>query len=51
MILFQSEKASEKDRTAIPYAIDRTKDDLTLADITRFGNKFPVERFVLKDFS
>ena len=35
MILFQSEKASEKDRTAIPYAIDRTKDDLTLADITR----------------
>lgn len=40
MILFQSEKASEKDRTAIPYAIDRTKDDLTLADITRSSINF-----------
>lgn len=40
MILFQSEKASEKDRTAIPYAIDRTKDDLTLADITRLAINF-----------
>ena len=40
MILFQSEKASEKDRTAIPYAIYRTKDDLTLADITRSAINF-----------
>ena len=40
MILFQSEKASEKDRTAIPYAINRTKDDLTLADITRSAINF-----------
>lgn len=40
MILYQSEKASEKDRTAIPYAIDRTKDDLTLADITRSAINF-----------
>lgn len=40
MILFQSEKASEKDRTAIPYAIDRTKDDLTLEDITRSAINF-----------
>lgn len=40
MILFQSEKASEKNRTAIPYAIDRTKDDLTLADITRSAINF-----------
>lgn len=40
MILFQSEKASEKDRTAIPYAIDRTKDDLTPADITRSAINF-----------
>lgn len=40
MILFQSEKASEKDRTAIPYAIDRTKDDLTLANITRSAINF-----------
>ena len=40
MILFQSEKASEADRTAIPYAIDRTKNDLTLADITRSAINF-----------
>ena len=40
MILFQSEKASEKARPAIPYAIDRTKDDLTLADITRSAINF-----------
>lgn len=40
IILFQSEKVSEKDRTAIPYAIDRTKEDLTLADITRSAINF-----------
>ena len=40
MILFQTEKASEADRTAIPYAIDRTKNDLTLADITRSAINF-----------
>lgn len=40
MILFQTEKASEVDRTAIPYAIDRTKNDLTLADITRSAINF-----------
>lgn len=34
MILFQSKKASEIDRTAIPYAIDRTSADLTLEEIT-----------------
>ena len=39
MILFQTEKASEADRTAIPYAIDRTN-DLTLADITRSAINF-----------
>lgn len=40
MILFQTEKASEADRTAIPYAIDRTKNDLILADITRSAINF-----------
>ena len=40
MILFQSEKASEKARKANPYAIDRTNDDLTLADLTRSAINF-----------
>lgn len=40
MILFQSEEASKTDRTAIPYAIDRTKADLTLQDITRSAVNF-----------
>lgn len=40
MILFQSEAASKKDRTCIPYAIDRGKNDLTLQDITRAGIHF-----------
>ncbi len=37
MILLQSEEANKIDRASIPYAIDRTKDDLTLSDITRAG--------------
>lgn len=40
MILFQSEKASEKDNSSIPYAIDRDKNDLTLSDITRSAIHF-----------
>lgn len=40
MILLQSEKASRKDRSSIPYAIDREKDDLTLTDITRAAVNF-----------
>ena len=40
MILFQTEDASKRDRYSIPYAIDRTKNDLTLADITRAGINF-----------
>ena len=40
LILFQTEEASKRDRTAIPYAIDRKKGDLTLADITRAGINF-----------
>lgn len=40
MILFQTEEASKIDRYSIPYAIDRTKEALTLADITRSGINF-----------
>ncbi len=40
MLLLQPEEASKKDRTALPYAIDRTKKDLTTADITRAGIHF-----------
>lgn len=40
MILFQSEEASKRDRSSIPYAIDRDEQDLTLADITRAGIHF-----------
>ena len=40
MILFQTEKASETDCTAIPYAIDRKKGDLTLQEITRSAINF-----------
>lgn len=34
MILFQTEEASKKSRSSIPYAIDRTSEDLTLEQIT-----------------
>lgn len=37
VVLFQPEEASRRDRTAVPYAIDRTADDLTLQDIARAG--------------
>ncbi len=40
IILFQTEKASGNDRSSIPYAIDRGKNDLTLSDITRSGINF-----------
>lgn len=40
MILFQTEAANKKDRSALPYAIDRQKNDMTLQDITRAGIKF-----------
>ncbi len=40
MILFQKEEASQKDRSSIPYAIDRKKGDMTLAEITRAGINF-----------
>lgn len=34
LILFQSEKASQKDNSSIPYAIDRNETDLKLEEIT-----------------
>lgn len=37
VVLLQPEEASRRDRTAVPYAIDRTAGDLTLQDITRAG--------------
>lgn len=37
VILFQPEGANLGDETCLPYAIDRTKTDLTLAEITRAG--------------
>ena len=40
MLLLQTEAASQKDRTSIPYAIDRQKDDLTLREITRAAIDF-----------
>lgn len=40
MILFQTEAASKQDRGSIPYAIDRKKGDMTLAEITRAGINF-----------
>ena len=40
MILFQTEAASAKDNGSIPYAIDRKKGDMTLAEITRAGINF-----------
>ena len=40
IILFQKEEASQKDRSSIPYAIDRKKGDMTLAEVTRAGINF-----------
>lgn len=40
MIMLQTEEASKKDRSALPYAIDRKKGDMTLQEITRAGINF-----------
>lgn len=37
MLLLQTEAASQHDRKCLPYAIDRTKADMTLAEVTRAG--------------
>lgn len=44
MILFQPEEASKMDRGSIPYALDRTKDDLSLQDITRAAINFLMKK-------
>ena len=49
MILFQTEAASKIDNSCIPYALDRTKDDLTLQDITRAGINFLMKKQGLRD--
>ena len=49
MILFQTEEASKIDNSCIPYALDRTKDDLTLEDITRAGINFLMKKQGLRD--
>ena len=40
MILLQTKKASQKDRASLPYAIDRSKTDMSLQEITRAGINF-----------
>lgn len=49
MILFQTEEASKVDRGSIPYALDRTKDDLSLQDITRAAINFLMKKQDGKD--
>lgn len=49
VILFQTEEASKVERGSIPYALDRTKDDLTLQDITRAGINFLMKKQGLRD--
>jgi len=40
MLLLQTEAASQRDRTALPYALDRTPQDMTLSEITQAGIDF-----------
>lgn len=40
MILLQTEEASQRQRNALPYAIDRQAADMSLANITRAGIHF-----------
>ena len=40
MILFQTEAATERERECIPYAINRTENDLSLSQITTAGIDF-----------
>ena len=40
MVLLQTEEASQRQRNALPYAIDRQAADMTLANITRAGIHF-----------
>ena len=49
MILFQPEEASKIEVGSIPYALDRTKNDLTLQDITRAAINFLMKKQSEKD--
>ena len=49
MILLQTAEASKRDKYSIPYAIDRTKDDMTLTDITRAAIRFLTSKQQEKD--
>ncbi len=49
MILFQTEEASKIERGSIPYALDRTKKDLSLQDITRAAINFLTKKQKEKD--
>ena len=49
MVLMQSEAASKADRSGIPYALDRTKNDLTLTEITRAAINFLSKKQSEKD--
>ena len=49
MILFQTEEASKIEYGSIPYALDRTKDDLKLEDITRAAINFLMKKQNEKD--
>ena len=40
MVLFQTEEASAKQRNSLPYALDRSEADMTLAEVTRAGIHF-----------
>lgn len=40
LILLQTAEASERDRSSLPYAIDRTDKDMTLQEVTRAGVNF-----------
>lgn len=40
IILLQTQEASDKQRSCLPYAIDRTPKDMTLQEVTRAGINF-----------
>lgn len=44
MILFQTEEASKKDKSCLPYALDRSDDDLTLKQIAESGIDFLMDK-------
>ena len=49
MILFQSDEANKVDHSCLPYAIDRTKNDMSLTDITRAAINFLTKKQGEKD--